>query len=439
MSKIILSNRIWIPKELETREIIEGCLHKVPLNEYEKMLSTARGGLPYRLIKTYTRPTATILSIPIGRMDLVPKGDDIEIVDKRHTVPQENFPQFSGQLRPSQQDAVDFAERYGNIVIKARPGWGKTFTACAIASKFKQKTLIVVHTIALMEQWIKEIEKVLHTSCGIIGDSQYAIGDFITVGIIKSVHKNRLHISKEFGLIVVDEVHHLPAEQFSEFINSNYAKYKIGMSGTLERTDKTHVVIFDYISTMIFSAPDENVMTPKINVITLPIDFNVYTGNYAQKITQLNEDPLYIKCISDICKTYAKKGHKVLCVMERVLAIELVAAQCNAIPYHYSTPKSEKVTAFARMKSGEKNILVGSVKIFSEGISESYLGCLVLGLSMRGPPLEQVVGRVIRELEGKLQPIIVDIRMKGRSMAEAAAARDTFYENMGYEVVRYKS
>lgn len=434
--KVIISNRIWIPKDCETPEMTSSCTHKIPLSDYEAMLSTRRGGLPYRVIKTYTRPTANIISVPSGRMDLIPKG--MEVVNKTCGEPIDNFPTFKGKLRESQQNAVDFTLRHGNIIIKARPGWGKTFTACAIAAQYKMKTLIVVHTKALLTQWVNEIQKVLGTAAGKIGDDSYSIGEFITVGIIKSVFTHKVRISKEFGLVIVDEVHHLPAEQFLSFINSSYAKVKIGMSGTLERVDKTHVVIYDYISTMIFNAPEENVMTPEVHVIHLDINFAAeYYGCHAEKISELNSDPRYTQAIASICDAYATKGHKVLCVMERVDAITIVSNKCNGVPYHYNTPKEEKKTAFDKIKSGEHNVLVGSVKIFSEGISENYLSCLVLGLQTSGPPLEQLVGRVIREHPNKPTPIIVDIRLIGRSPEKAAEARDDFYRQAGYKVTKF--
>lgn len=434
--KAIISNRIWIPRASETKELVDSCTHKIPLSGYEAMLSTRRGGLPYRIIKTYSRPTSNIISVPSGRTDLIPKG--LEIVNKTVSCPLPDFPDFNGKLRESQQDAVDFALQHGNILIHARPGWGKTFTACALAAKLKLKTLIVVHTKALMDQWVKEVSKVLNTTAGKIGDDSFTIGDYITVGIIKSVYKHRVRISKEFGLIIVDEVHHLPAEQFLGFINSSYAKTKIGMSGTLERVDKTHIVIYDYISTMVFNAPDENVMTPEIHVINLPINFTTeFIGCHAEKVTQLNEDPRYVMAIASICKAYEEKGHKILCVMERVSAISRVAELANGVPYHYSTLKEDKAKAFGIIKSGEKSTLVGSVKIFSEGISENYLSCLVLGLQTSGPPLEQLIGRVIRENPDKPTPIIVDLRIQGSSPAKAAEARDDYYKRVGYKVTEF--
>ena len=97
----------------------------------------------------------TLVSIPIGRTDLIPS--DYEVVDKRINIPVD-FPEFKLPLRPSQQEVYDEIE--DNSIINAWVSWGKTFTGLAIAGKLGQKTLIIVHTVPLRNQWAKEVEKV---------------------------------------------------------------------------------------------------------------------------------------------------------------------------------------------------------------------------------------------------------------------------------------
>ena len=437
--KCILSNRIWGNRELDQPSIVDACTYKIPLSEYEAMLAKQRGGMSYRVIKTYTRPASDVFSIPTGRIDLIPEG--AEVLDKRTNLVLQAFPDFKFQdgLRESQKNCVDFALLHGSCIVRARPGWGKTFTALAIAAKLKQRTLIVVHTKKLAEQWREEIEKALGITPGIIGDSQYALGDYITIGLIKSVYKHRMTIAKSFGLVVVDEVHHLPAEQFIGFINCSYAKHKIGMSGTLERVDKTHVLIFDYISRNVFFAPDENVMAPKVHIIEVPIDFdNIYGANYSAKVTELNNDPMWWSVVAKIVNNYVDMGHKVLCVSDRTLSVNAIASRTGGFPYCYETPAEEKERCFAEMRAGNGTNIVGSQKIFSEGISENYLSCLVLAFSTKGPNLDQLMGRVIRQNPGKPQPIIVDIALQGKVMQRHLRERIEQYENYGYHVTKFK-
>jgi hypothetical protein len=84
---------------------------------------------------------------------------------------------------------------------------------------------------------------------------------------------------------------------------------------------------------------------------------------------------------------------------------------------------------------GSKNILFGTQAIFSEGISVNSLSCLILGTPINNEPLlTQLIGRVIREREGKLQPKIVDIHLKGNTAKKQASNRMGYYMREGYHI-----
>ena len=171
-----------------------------------------------------------LVTIPVGRFDLIPEGH--EIIDKRITVP-EKFPEFKFELRDSQAKVFNSVE--DNAIINAFVSWGKTFTALAIAAKLGQKTLIVVHTLALRKQWEEEIEKCLGISCGIIGSGKFDTDPIIVVANVQTLSKKVTQISKMFGTVILDEMHHVSAPTFSGIIDKCSDKYKIGLSGTLQR------------------------------------------------------------------------------------------------------------------------------------------------------------------------------------------------------------
>lgn len=442
--KAIISNKVYLSDPSDgsvawATPIKEACTHKIPVPFNPNQ---GRFAKPYKIIKSYTYLGKGIFTVPSGREDLIP--DYFEIIDKRISIPIPHYPEFlfKNRLRESQLEAMDFALRHGNCLIKARPGWGKTFTALAIAAALKQRTLILVHTKALAEQWIEEIKSVYaieDSAIGRIWEGRVDIGDFITIGIVKTLHNNRMSLTKTFGLVIVDEVHHLPADQFSSFIDLSHARYKIGMTGTLERKDQKHAIIFDYISTNVFIAPDENVMVPIVDVVPVPIDFDQLDGTYAAKVTALNNDPAFQHVLGSLCTTYAGLGHSVLFVSDRISMLEALKESIgdNAVLYHSSLSKNEKENALARMRSGKAKILLGSLRIFLEGISENYLSCLILGASISGPPLEQVIGRVIRQREGKLTPIIVDVLLAGKTMKRHHEERVKTYGAAEYSLNYY--
>ena len=84
---------------------------------------------------------------------------------------------------------------------------------------------------------------------------------------------------------------------------------------------------------------------------------------------------------------------------------------------------------------GEKNVLYGTQAIFSEGISVNTLSCLVLATPINNEPLlTQLIGRVIRKLDGKRRPVVIDIHLKGKTAQRQASNRMGYYMKQGYEI-----
>jgi superfamily II DNA or RNA helicase len=106
----------------------------------------------------------------------------------------------------------------------------------------------------------------------------------------------------------------------------------------------------------------------------------------------------------------------------------------NAICVTGEVPHEERPEMIKEI-FGEKDILFGTQSIFSEGISVDCLSCLILATPVNNEPLlTQLIGRIIRIREGKLQPVIVDIHLEGRTARKQAGARMGYYMRQGYEV-----
>ena len=136
-----------------------------------------------------------------------------------------DFPEFAFTLRESQQKVYD--EVQDCAIINAWVSWGKTFTGLAIAGKLGQKTLVVTHTVPLRNQWAKEVEKVFGITPGIIGSGKFEIDAPIVIGNTQTLYRNIEKIRKEFGTIILDEMHHVSSPTFSKVIDTNYCRYKI--------------------------------------------------------------------------------------------------------------------------------------------------------------------------------------------------------------------
>ncbi len=422
--KAVLSDRIYLDVLPHQQQKIDKELtYAIPAYKY---------GDPPIIIKNMALIKNGLVAIPSGREDLIPT--DHEIVDKRVEKLSE-FPEFKLTLRPSQQAVFD--EVNDSAIINAWVSWGKTFTGLEIAGKLGQKTLVITHTLSLRKQWEDEIKKVFDFQPGIVGSGKFDISTPVVVGNIQTLYRKVPEIRREFGTIILDEMHHISSPTFSRIVDKNCARYKIGLTGTLQRKDGKHVVFRDYFGDNVLKPPKENFMTPKIDILKLPI--RVMDGSalpWANRVNELAYNPEYQNSVAMTASAYAARGHKVLVVSDRVDFLKSCARLTgdDAVCVTGAVPHEERPDIIKQIFE-DKNILYGTQSIFSEGISLDILSCLILGTPVNNVPLlTQLVGRIIRNYEGKKQPTVVDIHLVGNTAKRQANARLGYYLKQGYEV-----
>jgi len=423
--KAVVSNRIYLEVTQKYKEVLS--------KELTYTVPSHNPNDPPIVIKNMARVRDNLVSIPIGRTDLIP--NDYEVVDKRLEMPVD-FPDFKFDLRPSQKDAYDEVE--DNCIINAWVSWGKTFTGLAIAGKLGQKTLVIVHTVPLRNQWAKEVEKVFGITPGIIGSGKFEIDAPIVIGNTQTLYRNIPKVRKEFGTIILDEMHHVSSPTFSKVIDTNYCRYKLGLSGTIERKDGKHVVFRDYFGNKVFKPPKENFMPPTVHVLNSEVRFmDGASTPWANRVTALTNNDEYRHTVAMLAAAYAAKGHKVLVVSDRVHFMKACAELAGEIATSVTGELSheEREERMSLITSGEKKILFGTQAIFSEGISLNSLSCLILGTPINNEPLlTQLIGRVIRKEENKRDPVIIDIHLKGNTARRQASTRMGHYMKQGYQI-----
>ena len=423
--KAVISHRIYMECGADLQEKID--------KELTYSIPTHNPLDPPQIIKNMGIIRNGLVSLPIGRTDLIPAH--YEIVDKRVNKPVD-FPEFKFDLRPSQQAVYDEIE--DNSIINAWVSWGKTFTGLAIAGKLGQKTLVITHTVPLRNQWAKEVKKVYGFEPGIIGSGRFEIDAPIVIGNTQTLYRNIEKIRKEFGTIILDEMHHVSSPTFSKLLDTNYCRYKIGLSGTIERKDGKHVVFRDYFGNTLFKPPKENYMTPTVHIV--PSEIRFMDGAkipWANRVTKLATDEEYQHTISMLAAAYAARGHKVLVVSDRVSFLKRCAELTGdkAICVTGEVSHEDRETLVEEILYGDKEVLYGTQAIFSEGISVDTLSCLILGTPVNNEPLlTQLVGRVIRKKEGKIDPVIIDIHLKGNTARKQASNRVGFYMKQGWNM-----
>jgi len=428
--KAIISNKIYMTVEPSMYKYLDKELtyHIPSYNEPEKFVSIKN----LKVINYNIAGGKMLVAFPVGRIDLIPKT--FEIVDKRAYNYLEDFPKFKFELRPSQQEIHNEVE--DNCIINAKVGYGKTFTALAIAAKLQQKTLVVTHTVALRNQWEKEVVNTLGIKPGVIGSGKFNMDSHVVVANIQSLIKHVGRISREFGTVILDEMHHVSSPTFSKVIDAMFCRYKIGLSGTIERKDQKHVVFKDYFGSKLFKPDKENTMVPEVHVINSGIYFSDSSGaSWAEKINVLKESYLYKDLVVALADKYASEGHKVIIVSDRV---DFLRA-CN----HNSTYPSDLIIGevkdrdeiIRKIFEDEIDQIWGTQSLVSEGLSINPLSCLILATPLNNMPLlEQLIGRIIREYPDKLKPVVVDIRLEGNTVSRQYNNRLGHYMKEGYEI-----
>ena len=423
--KAVISNRIYLEVTDEYKDFLS--------KELTYTIPSYNPTDPPLVIKNMSRIKSGLVSIPVGRTDLIPQ--DYEVVDKREVI-KADFPTFKFDLRDSQKAVYD--ELNDNAIINAWVSWGKTFTGLAIAGKLGLKTLVVTHTVPLRNQWAKEVEKVYGFKPSIIGSGSFDTSGPVVIGNTQTLYRNISEIRRIFGTVILDEMHHVSSPTFSKIIDTNYARYKIGLSGTIERKDGKHVVFRDYFGHNVFKPPKENFMPPSVHILNSEVRFmDGARIPWANRVTALANNEEYRHTIALTAAAYAAKGHKVLVVSDRVHFLKACAelAGEDAICVTGEVSHEDREKYMSEIRNERKKILFGTQAIFSEGISLNNLSCLILGTPINNEPLlTQLIGRVIRKEENKRDPVIVDIHLKGNTARKQASNRMGHYMKQGYAI-----
>lgn len=215
-------------------------------------------------------------------------------------------------LRPQQQTVVDTylqhvlapenAPKAGGL-LELHTGFGKTLVANYLMSHLRRKTLIVVHTEFLMGQWVENIQRAIpHARIGYIQGERVDIANKdIVIGMLQSLSQKKYpqEVFDQFGLLIVDEVHHISSEVFSRILAKITTKYTLGLSATMDRADRTTWVIKSYLGEIIYSIKKREM---DYGVVVRGIEFRVPDAVYAAVKQDFKGNPLYSCMITAVCE-----------------------------------------------------------------------------------------------------------------------------------------
>ena len=214
---------------------------------------------------------------------------------------------FIGSLRPLQETIVNsFFEKGGNGLIEVGCGQGKTICALNIIQKQGKKTLVIVHKEFLLNQWVERIEEFLPgTRVGRIQGSQIDIEDKdIVIGMLQSLSMKDYDVSifSSFGFVVIDEVHHISSEVFSNFLFKVVKPNMLGLSATMERKDGTTPFFKLFLGDVVFKQTEKE----KFDVIVQAYKYVNNDPEFNEVETDMRGNVKYSTMITKLCSYKVK-------------------------------------------------------------------------------------------------------------------------------------
>lgn len=339
-----------------------------------------------------------------------------ELVDVNFNVNRINIKDSGITLRPLQEKCAEkcikeFDKPYGGGIINLNTGHGKTVVSLYLISKFKYKTLIVVNTIELMNQWKAAIKQFLPDArIGIIqGGNFESKNKDITIAMIQTICKNYdKSLFKDFTTVFVDEVHHLSSEVFCRALVKIRTKYTFGLSATIERKDGLEKIFMWHLGPVLFS---DAVGTKQKSIITR-INYRgsstkemfMYNGeiSVSKMITNLAEDTERTNKICEILKGL-DTNRRVLVLSDRIKQLKQIH---KVIGSDISGLFIGNLSSEERTESKSKRILLATYALASEGFNHPELNTLLFATPRSS--ITQAIGRIYRK-HHDITPMIIDI------------------------------
>ena len=353
--------------------------------------------------------------------------------------------------RDYQQAALDAWRdhgRRGSVVLPT--GSGKTFLGIQAIADAGVATLVVVPTIDLMNQWHATLTNAfgdqLPDGVGVLGGGSHDVTAF-TVTTYDSAYRYIDDYGDRFGLLVVDEVHHLPAPSYQRIPEMTIAPYRLGLTATYERADGNHEVLEELIGPVVYEEHVDELAGEYLSeyeTIHLSVDltseertrydeeyqiyrdyvdshdFNIWTeSGYQEFLKRTSYDPRGRRAL--IAKQRAEKiartAEKKLDTLDNLIKRHhddrvIIFTANNEFAYDISpefivpcithqTKTDERTDILERFRTGEYSMLVTS-QVLDEGIDvpAANVGIILSGSASKRQ-YAQRLGRILRPTDDR--------------------------------------
>ncbi len=367
-------------------------------------------------------------------------------VDCRSSPPAPGLP-LELELRPYQARALAAWAHDEEGLVVAPCGSGKTVIGLAAIARTPSPALVLVHTRDLVHQWAERAHDALGLDPVVCAEGSRPLTGRLVVATIQTAVTwpfwDRHAWGKAFGLVVVDECHHVPAATVSEVLLSLPARRRLGLSATPERQDGLTPILHWHLGPTAAAIAQEDLL--EAGVVIAPAVVPVRTGYRARlgdewgtMLSTLVTDHRRTELAADLAVRLAAEGRQVLVLTERVShageLAELVRARgVRAAALHGDLGARERREHLEDAAAGSLRVLVAT-QLADEGLDLPALSALVLTCPQRATGrLRQRVGRIARPAPGKRDAIVLDLVDDGW-LARLWGPRSRLYRELGCEV-----
>ena len=369
---------------------------------------------------------------------------------------------FVGTLNKKQEKVMNELLKYDTGVLCATTGFGKTVIAAKIISKLKVNALVLVNRNSLLEQWKERLSYFLDINkkeIGQIGASKENLNGKLDIASVQSLTKkeNMEDLVKNYGLVIVDECHHVAAYGFEQVMKAIRSKYVYGLTATPTRKDGLHKIIYMQCGDIrVRVANRELKQNRKMeHVVIVKNTGYKFIGEEEKQKLQISE------LLNDMCnnvfrneiiiediKQSVLEGRIPIVLTERVdhlkilkegLEEKLKGLGIPVVIYKGTMGKKQAVEVQNILREadeeGRPRIILATSSSIGEGFDDSRLDTLFLTMpvSWKGRII-QYVGRLHREHDGKNKVIVYDYLDNMKVLDKMFERRMRGYKIAGYEV-----
>ena len=344
---------------------------------------------------------------------------------------------------------------FGTIVLPC--GSGKTIVGMTIMDMLKTSTLIITTNISAVHQWIDELLDKTDLNRDQIAEYSGENKEIkpVTVATYQVLtwrpnkegpypHFSLFH-KRNWGLIIYDEVHMLPAPVF-RVVAELQAVRRVGLTATLVREDGCEGYVFSLVGPKRYDVPwkelerehwiaDAECIEVRIDLpVSSEIDYAVSTAREKHKIASMNIKKLpIVKEIIQKCP-----DDKILVIGQYVQQLSLIAKELDVPLITGKTPNSERDKIYADFRNGKTKVLVVSkVANFAIDLPDASVAIQVSGTFGSRQEEAQRLGRILRPKERKSR--FFTLITRNTVEEEFGSNRQKFLAEQGYEykIVRY--